>query len=137
MKHRSTKEEISLLIDNELTLPQQRELFLHMAECDDCRTFFLHLSSIRSAAGRMAAGTVPEELDRAFSALAMGSQRGITRSATVTLSLRSVVYSIGAVIMMTLFIYAAGTIQEENLAQQYKQSIRVIDQQYQRTVERN
>jgi len=137
MNHQSNKESISLLIDNELSPQQQRELFLHMAECDDCRTFFLHASVIRHAAGSMAAVSVPDELDRKFSALAMESKRSAIGSASVTVSLPSILYSLGAVIMMTVFVYVVGTIQEESLAQQYKQSIHVTGQQNEISVERN
>jgi hypothetical protein len=126
MNHDINKEQISQLLDNELAGGFVQPLFQHLAECEECRTFFLRANAIQEAAKGLKPVSVPGEIDRKFSVLAIGDQRSTILNRTITISIPSVIMSVGALIMMTLCIYIIGSIQEKNLTAQYQRSDSVV-----------
>jgi hypothetical protein len=123
MNHMEWKEQIGLLMDNELPEASTPLLFGHLAECIECRHYFLRSQTIHNAAQRLERAPVPEALDKKFGVLSMGAQPQKTPERTITLSVPSLVYSLGTMVMLTFFIYLLGSLQEKSLAAQYRHSM--------------
>ena len=129
MDHQSFQEQISQFMDNELPKEQQQALFRHLSECELCREFFSDTKTIHDTVKELAYDPVPHEMDRKFEVLGMKETASHFRNRTLTISIPTAVYSIGAVIMMTLFMYVVGNIQEKNLSDQFLQSVNISRQQ--------
>lgn len=122
MNCQTSKEQISQLLDNELPKEFLQPLFRHLGECEECGKFFLQTKEIHDSAKTLEYITVPNEIDQKFAVLGMEQQQSVL-SRKFTVSVSSVIASVGAVIAMVLFIYVSGTIQEKQIAAQYQQAI--------------
>lgn len=123
MNCRTTQEHTSLWLDEELPPEELTPLFAHLAGCELCRDFLTRAKAVHHAAQRMNVIAAPELLDKKFGVLAMGIERQHPSGKTVTISVPSVLYSVGAAVMMLLFIYVFGSYQERNIASQYQQPV--------------
>lgn len=56
-------------MDNELPKEQHREMFMHLAECEECREFFAETKRIHDAVSTLADESFPADMDRKFSVL--------------------------------------------------------------------
>ncbi len=122
MNCQTTKEQISQLLDNELHSEELQPMFQHLSECEECRTFFLHTKEIHDSTKSLEYVAAPKAIDQKFAVLGMGQQQSFL-SRKFTISVSSVITSVGAVIALVLFIYVSGTIQEKQIAEQYRQTI--------------
>ena len=123
MDHQSIQEQVSQFLDNELPTSMLQPMFQHLSECDVCRTFFVNSNTIHDTAQKIKEENAPEPLDRKFVALGMTKAISKFQNRSLTIPVPSVVYSIGTVIVMTLFIYIVGSLQEKNLLSQYRQTM--------------
>lgn len=117
MNHQTIQEQISLLIDNELHAEEQSSVFRHLSECGECRTYFQRTQRVSRAMHQLPDRSVPRSMDQKFGILGAGLQE------RPTVSVRSAVVSIGAVLLMTVFIYIIGTAQAEVGMQQYHSTV--------------
>lgn len=117
MNHQTIQEQIGLLIDDALDTEEQSMVFRHLSECEECRTFFQRTQRLSRAMHRLPDVPVPHALDLKFSMLGAGLQE---RPAS---PVRSAVVSIGAVLLMSFFIYIIGTVQAEATLQQYQSTV--------------
>ncbi len=117
MNHQTIHEQISLLIDDALDAEEQSTVFRHLSECEECRTFFQRTQRVSRAMQRLTDTPVPEAMDQKFGILGAGLQ------VRPTGSLRSALVSVGAVLVMTVFIYIIGTVQAEGGMQQYHSTV--------------
>ncbi|MDP1675299.1 MAG: zf-HC2 domain-containing protein [Bacteroidota bacterium] len=122
MNCQTTKEQISQLLDNELRAEELQPMFQHLSECEECRKFFLQTKDIHDSAKTLEYITAPKVIDQKFAVLGMEQQQSFL-SRKFTISVPSAIYSIGAVIVLMLFIYVSGTIQEKQIAEQYRQTM--------------
>ena len=122
MNCQTTKEQISQLLDNELRAEELQPMFQHLSECEECRTFFLHTKDIHGSTKSLAYVAAPEVIDQKFAVLGIKQQQSIL-SRKFTISVSSAIYSVSAAIAMVLFIYVSGTIQEKQIAEQYRQTM--------------
>jgi predicted anti-sigma-YlaC factor YlaD len=122
MNCQTTKEQISQLLDNELRAEELQPMFQHLSECEECRTFFLHTKEIHDGAKAIAYVDAPEVIDLKFAVLGMEQQQSFL-SRKFTVSVSSAITSVCVAIVMVLFIYVSGTIQEKQIAEQYRQTM--------------
>ena len=73
MNHENIQQQISQFMDNELPKERQRELFIHLAECEECREFFVESKKIRDIVHALVDEPIPAEMDRKFSVLRLGN----------------------------------------------------------------
>lgn len=123
MNCQNTKEQISQLLDNELSAGELQSMFRHLSECEECRTFFLRAKEIHDSIQSLEYSTAPNEIDQKFAVLGMEEQSHSIFSRKFTISVPSALYSVGAAIIMSLFIYVVGNIQEKSLLSQYQQTM--------------
>lgn len=90
-------------------------VFRHLSDCSECRKFYVETNAVHSAMHRFPYVKTPAELDRKLSVLGMESGTP-HKKVSVTFSVPSALYSVGAVLMLLLFIYAMGSFQERNLS---------------------
>lgn len=76
----------------------------------------------------MTPAPIPDELDRKFSLLSYGISRQPMLKRTVSISLPSMLFSVGVLFFMSVFIYLFSTIQGERYASQYRQTFSVSRQ---------
>ena len=69
MNHQNIQEQISQFMDNELPKEQHREMYMHLAECEECREFFAETMRIHDAVKTLAVESIPADMDRKFSVL--------------------------------------------------------------------
>jgi len=123
MNCQTTKEQISQFLDNELHDEELQPMFHHLGECEECRKFFLQAKEICDSAKTLEYLTAPNEIDQKFAVLGMEQKQKSILSRQFTISVSSVISSVGAVIVILLFIYVSGTIQEKQIAEQYRQTM--------------
>lgn len=123
MNCQNYQEQISQLLDNELPAGELQPMFRHLSECEECRKFFMQTKTIHDSVRGMEYVVTPNEIDQKFAVLAMGQKQQSLLSRQFTISVPSVIYSIGAVIVLSVFIYVSGTIQEKYIAEQYRQTM--------------
>ncbi|MBI2428913.1 MAG: hypothetical protein HYV29_08985 [Ignavibacteriales bacterium] len=119
----TSKVQISQFLDNELPQELLQPLFYHLGECEECRNFFVRTKVVHEGAKNVEYAAVPKELDEKFAVLEMGEKNVSLMNRKFTISVPTAIYSIGAVIVMVLFIYVSGTIQEKQIAEQYRQTM--------------
>lgn len=73
MNHENIQQQISQFMDNELPKEQHREMFMHLAECEECREFFVESKKIHDAVHTLVDEPFPAEMDRKFSVLRLGN----------------------------------------------------------------
>lgn len=115
--------------DNDLTDAEEEMLFLHLSRSQESRTVFAALKTVYGALQHPAAVTYPASLDRKLGALNVGQNVPRPMQKSITISIPSAVYSIGAVVMMSFFIYVVGVIQERNISAKYLHSFNAAGQQ--------
>ena len=123
MDCQTSKEHISQLLDNELSPELLPPLFQHLGNCEECRNYFVQTKSVHDAVKKLEYVAVPSEMDDKFAVLEMGEKKVSWINRKFTISVSSMFYSIGVAIIMTLFIYAVGIIQEKSLIAQYQQTM--------------
>ncbi len=123
MNCQTTKEHISQFLDNELRSEELQPMFQHLGECKECGTFFLHTKEIHDSAKSLEYVASPKGIDQKFAVLGMEQPQKSILSRKFTISVSSAIYSVGAFIAMVLFIYVSGTIQEKQIAAQYRQAM--------------
>ena len=64
MTHIEHQQRISLYIDNALNDKESSELFAHLAECKDCRTYLKTIMRVRAQIADEELADVPRSLDR-------------------------------------------------------------------------
>lgn len=119
MNHEHIREQVSLLLDQELPDDAQRALLLHLAECRECRSFFRSVNTVRAALQRRRVDIVPSELDRRFGILAM-HERSIARSVQ---QFPQWMMSVGIALFMVLGVYLIGNFRQEELLEHYRRSL--------------
>ncbi len=127
MSCQTTQERISQLLDNELLSEELQPMFQHLSECEECRTFFLHTKEIHDSAKSLEYVAAPKSIDQKFAVLGMEQQQSFL-SRKFTISVPSALYSVGAAIVMSVFIYVVGNIQEKSLLSQYRQTMNYTGQ---------
>jgi anti-sigma factor RsiW len=117
MNHQTIQQQISVLIDDVLDAEEQSTVFRHLSDCEECRTFFQRTQRVSRAMHRLTDSPVPDAMDQKFGILDAGLQ------VRPTASLRSALVSVGAVLLMSVFIYIIGTVQAEGTMQQYHNTV--------------
>jgi len=123
MNCRTSKEQISQFLDNELPKELLQPLFQHLGGCEECRNFFVQTKAVYDVVKKLEYADVPKEVDEKFSVLGMGGKKSSLMNRKFTVSVSTALYSIGAFIGLLLFIYISGTIQEKQIAEQYRQTV--------------
>ncbi len=119
----TTKEQTSQFLDNELHTEELQPMFHHLSECEECRIFFIQTKEIHDKAKILEYFVLPDEVDQKFTVLGMSENKQSILSRQFTISVLSVIYSVSAVIVMSLFMYVMVIIQEKNIAEQYRQTM--------------
>jgi anti-sigma factor RsiW len=114
---------MSEMLDVTLQEELLQELFRHLADCAGCRTYFVHTNAIRNAVRSLPYESAPDILNAKFDVLTIGAEHRFLKERTVSISFPSVLYSVGAAILMGLFIYTVGIFQERNMSMHYQQSV--------------
>ncbi len=128
MNCQTTKEQISQFLDTELRSVELQSMFLHLSECEECRTFFIQTKEIHDGVKSIEYIAAPEIIDQKFAVLGMEQTQQSILSRRFTISVPSALYSVGAAIVMSLFIYVVGNIQEKSLLSQYRQTMNYTGQ---------
>ena len=105
MNHQNIQEQISQFMDNELPKEQHRELFLHLAECEPCREFFVVAKKIHDASKALTDEQFPAAMDRRFGVLSMGQTVSNNAPQMITFSMPSAILSGLLIIMMSLLLF--------------------------------
>ncbi len=126
MNCQTSKEYISQFLDNELSQNFLQPLFLHLGECDECRNFFVQVKSIHDSVKKLSYLPVPESLDQKFSVLGLVKKNEPLMNRKLTVSVPSAIYSLCALVVITLFMYSVGSYQEKSMASQYRQTINAV-----------
>ncbi len=113
MSHENIQEQISQFMDNELPKQQHRELFMHLAECEECREFFVEMKKIHDASNKLIDERFPLEMDRKFDVLTMASRTSPAIPHVITLSLPSAILSGMLIVMMSLLLFLSVTTKRE------------------------
>lgn len=122
------KETISEMLDRAAGDETLAAVFRHLSDCADCRKFYADTHAVHEATRRFQHAKAPAELDQKLGVLGMESGYP-HKKISVTFSVPSALFSVGAVLMMVLFIYAVGSIQERNLSANFQ---RTMEQMHQR-----
>ncbi len=123
MNCQTHKEQLSLLTDGALSAEHLPALFRHLSECADCRNFFLHVKVIHETALRMPPAAAPDAADRIIRTLTLGAETPPMVNTTFTVKASSALFSLGLVILMTVFIYGMGKVQEQEMSRQYVRTV--------------
>lgn len=113
MNHENIQEQISQFMDNELPKEQHRELFMHLAECEECREFFADVKRIHDLSNKLIEETFPLEMDRKFDVLTMAGGTSPAIPHVITFSLPSAILSGMLIVMMSLLLFLSITSKEE------------------------
>lgn len=100
MNHENVQQQISQFMDNELPKEQLHELFIHLAECVDCREFFAETKKIHDAVRTLADEPFPATMDRKFSILEVGDDRPINITKNTLISIPTAMLSVIALFLL-------------------------------------
>lgn len=137
MNCQTGKEYISQLLDNEMESEFLQPLFQHLAECSECRTFFTRTQSIQQTMQRLPVSELSATVDEKFDVLTMGTKKQSFRKWKISISIPSAVYSVCAVLIIGLFMYAVGSYQEQTMGNQYRLMMSSLDQHSSTFTDRN
>lgn len=105
MSHENIQEKISQFMDNELPKEQHREMYMHLAECEECREFLAQTKKIHDASKELTPEQFPASMDRRFEVLSMGPKISINAPQMITFSMPSAILSGVLIIMMSLLLF--------------------------------
>ena len=136
-----TTNDVTLLMnkyfDNEATDAELKELFLHLSESEESRTLFVDMKRVNESLMQKPDFEFPKEIDQKFAVLGMKEKHQPILSRQFTISVSSAIYSVGAVIVMSLFIYVMGAIQEKEIAERYRQTMNISVPYESTSIDRN
>ena len=128
MNCQTSKEYISQMLDNELGNEFLQPLFQHLAECSECRSFYTRTQRIQQTMQRLPVSELSATVDEKFDVLTMGTKKQSFRNWKISISIPSAVYSVCAVLVIGLFMYAVGSYQEQVMGNQYRSTISSLQQ---------
>lgn len=105
MSHETIQEMISQFMDNELRKEHHRGLFIHLAECGECREFFSEAMRIHDAVNTLTDESFPAGLDRKFSVLRVDNGEHPYVTQKMLVSIPSALLTVIAVFLIGLSLH--------------------------------
>ncbi|MDD8016863.1 MAG: zf-HC2 domain-containing protein [Bacteroidota bacterium] len=105
MDCQTSKEYISQFLDNELPQELLQPLFRHLADCGECRTFFVHTKSIHDSVKKLEYVPVPESLDQKFAVLGMEEKKVSVLFKNNFVSIPTAILSVIFAFMISILIF--------------------------------
>lgn len=123
--------------DDETSDGELQSLFTYLGTSAEGRVLFSSMKHVHESLNRTPDFKFPEGIDKKLAALIIRGKEQSMISRTFTVSLRSTVYSACAVLIIGLFMYAAGSYQEQVMGSQYRSTISSLQQRSSTFVDSN
>lgn len=113
--------------DNELPKEKEYDMFLHLAECAECREFFKQVKNI-SASLKSGAEEVPDSVDKSLLSAISSKEAKKTKRFEINIY-RTFAYAAALAVLFLSYMLVQKENKEEMYQQRLNQSIMVIDKQ--------